>query len=89
MKQNLSNILNEIGFVDKIVFGKLNYNTRVSQFKDKKTYYDECAKTVAAFCEKHRIACHIKYGTALKDNKKTEKIFKTPTQPSLACKAAT
>lgn len=37
--QNLLEILDKISFVDKIIFGKLNYNVRISQFKDNKEFY--------------------------------------------------
>jgi DNA repair photolyase len=32
IEQNLSAILNAIGFVDKIIFGRLNYNKKGTQF---------------------------------------------------------
>ncbi|MDD5291092.1 MAG: radical SAM protein [Patescibacteria group bacterium] len=74
--QNLLKILNEIKFVDKIIFGKLNYNVRVSEFLDNKDFYDRCANIVVNFCNQNKIGYHIKYGTAREDNKKTEKILK-------------
>lgn len=78
VKQDLNIILEKIKFVDKIIFGKLNYNVKVTEFQDNKDYYDQCADTVIDFCEKNNISHHIKYGTAKKDNLKTEKIFKVP-----------
>jgi len=74
--QSLEQILNKLDFVDKIVFGKLNYNVKVSEFQDNKEFYNECANVVVDFCDKKNIEYHIKYGTAKKDNKATEKIFK-------------
>ncbi|MDP2709154.1 MAG: radical SAM protein [bacterium] len=74
--QSLGQILNKLDFVDKIVFGKLNYNVKVSEFQDNKEFYNDCANTVVDFCDKRNIEYHIKYGTAKKDNKVTEKIFK-------------
>lgn len=76
VEQNLSKILESIKFVDKIIFGKLNYNVKVTEFGDNKDFYEECADTVIDFCNKYDIGCHIKYGTKAKDNKKTEKIFR-------------
>lgn len=76
VRQDLTAILDKISFVDKIIFGKLNYNIRVTEFQDNKNFYDECANTVIDFCDKNNIDYHIKYGTQKKDNKRTEKIFK-------------
>jgi len=75
VEQDLKKVLAKINFVDKIIFGKLNYNVKVTEFQDNKDFYDDCAKIVINFCEKNNIGYHIKYGTQKKDNKKTEKIF--------------
>ncbi|MFH1029689.1 MAG: radical SAM protein [bacterium] len=83
-KQNLPEILKRIGFVDKIIFGKLNYNVRVMEFKDNKNFYDERADEVINFCERKNIEYRIKYGTAKKDNEKTEKIFRKVGLPAVA-----
>lgn len=74
--QDLGKILNRVSFVDKIVFGKLNYNTRSSQFKENGMFYNNCARQVIEFCKNNGIEYHIKHGTQEKDNKKTEAIFK-------------
>lgn len=76
VKQDLLKILNKIKFVDKIIFGKLNYNVKVTKFQNNKNFYNNCANIVIDFCKKNNIEYHIKYGTKEKDNKKTEKIFK-------------
>lgn len=75
VKQDLNKILEEISFVDKIIFGKLNYNVKSSQFVYSKDFYQKNAETVVEFCKKKGIEYHIKYGTQKEDNKKTEKIF--------------
>lgn len=78
VQQDLPKILRRISFVDKIIFGRLNYRVETSQFlgeKDKE-FYKQCANDVISFCEKRGIVCHIKSGTLKKDNKKTAKIFK-------------
>ena len=75
-KQDLLKILEKIGFVDKIIFGKLNYNVQVSNYQDNKKFYEECANTVIDFCGNRSIEYHIKYGTRKTDDKKTEKIFR-------------
>jgi DNA repair photolyase len=75
IKQELLTILKKIAFVDKIVFGKLNYNVKTSQFENNETFYEQCANLVEEFCEKRKIEYHIKYGTKKKYNAKTEIIF--------------
>jgi len=81
VKQDLKEVLRKIKFVDKIVFGKLNYNVKVTQFEDNKSFYEECADIVIDFCESNDIEYHIKYGTKKIDNKATEGIFRE--QPNL------
>ncbi len=73
--QSLKEILNKIDFVDKIIFGKLNYNVKVSQFDDNKDFYEEQAEIVKRFCQQRNIKCHIKYGTQKRDEVKTSKIL--------------
>jgi len=75
IQQDLHKILREISFVDKIIFGKLNYNVKSSQFSANRDFYYNCAKIVIEFCKNKGIDYHIKYGTQRKDNRKTEKIF--------------
>lgn len=77
VEQNLQKILSEVNFVDKIIFGKLNYNVDASQsvFGASKEFYDARANEVIDFCETHGIECHIKFGTKKQDSKTTDKIF--------------
>lgn len=63
IKQDIEEILKEIYFVDKIVFGKWNYNGFVGYFKGYKAFYNDSAYKVIKFCEKNNIDCHIKSGT--------------------------
>lgn len=74
--QNLQEILDKVNFVDKIIFGKLNYNVKVTRFDNNKDFYDSCANIVTNFCEKNKIEYHIKYGTQKENNKNTESIFR-------------
>ena len=55
MYQNLSEVLETIKFVDKIIFGKLNYNVAVSKYQNNKEFYEQCANTVIDFCKKNNI----------------------------------
>lgn len=75
IEQNLSELLNEVSFVDKIIFGKLNYNVKTSDFNGNADFYESCARMVIHFCKEKNIAYHIKYGTQLKDDKTTEHIL--------------
>ncbi len=77
VEQDLQEILEQISFVDKIIFGKLNYNVKVSESLGNKEFYENCANLVIDFCKRNKINYHIKYGTQEKDNRKTEIIFKT------------
>ena len=63
IEQNLSEILERISFVDKIIFGKTNYNKKISEYKNYKNFYNDCSNEVIRFCYKNDIAYHIKNGT--------------------------
>lgn len=66
IEQDLSAILNAVAFVDKIIFGRTNYNSEVSKYKGVKEFYNELSHQVIDFCNHKNIAFHIKEGT-LKD----------------------
>lgn len=69
--QDLMAILEAVSFVDKIIFGRMNYSKETSSYKEHKRFYNECAQKVIKFCAKHHKAYHIKDGTItqLKENK--------------------
>lgn len=71
MHQDLAAILEAVSFVDKIIFGRMNYSKETSSYKEHKRFYNECAQKVIKFCMKHHKAYHIKDGTItqLKENK--------------------
>src|SRR5574344_277821 len=52
-EQNFSEILNAVSFVDKIIFGRLNYNKEVTAYKNYKQYFNELAQQVIDYCELH------------------------------------
>jgi len=63
-KQDLNKVLERIKFVDKIIFGRLNYNSAATQYcKSNPGYYRDCVKTVRKFCRQNGIKYHIKKGT--------------------------
>lgn len=74
-KQDIQKLLNKISFVDKIIFGKLNYNVENSQFKYHDEFYEKCANKIVEFCEKNGIKYHIKFGTQKGCNRQSAVIF--------------
>ncbi|MFA5603785.1 MAG: radical SAM protein [Bacilli bacterium] len=69
IEQNFLEILDAVKFVDKIIFGRLHYNKKVSQYKDYKKYYNELSKQVIKFCEENKIEYHIKNKTITEEEK--------------------
>lgn len=63
LRQNLHELLQNIAFVDKIVFGKTNYNKMASAWEGNREFYNACAEEVMSFCWEHQIQCHIKEKT--------------------------
>lgn len=70
IRQDLMAVLEAVSFVDKIIFGRMNYSKETSSYKEHKQFYNECAQNVIDFCTKHQKAYHIKDGTItqLKEN---------------------
>jgi DNA repair photolyase len=83
VKQDITKILKRIAFVDKIIFGKLNYNVQSTQFKDQGDFYNSCAEVVKRFCWDRGIECHIKEGTQKIYNARTKAIFTKCTPENL------
>jgi len=75
IKQDLMNVLEAFSFVDKIIFGKLNYNIKSNQFKENNNFYKSCTNLVIDFCKDNGIEYHIKHGTQEKGDEQTEEIF--------------
>lgn len=63
IEQNFNYILETIGFVDKIIFGRLNYNKQVSAYKDHKAFFNNLAQQTIDFCQMKGVSYHIKSGT--------------------------
>lgn len=63
IEQDYNQILEAIGFVDKIIFGRLNYNKDVTAYKQHKEFFNSLANQTIDFCNKHGINYHIKSGT--------------------------
>ncbi|MDE7433059.1 MAG: radical SAM protein [Lachnospiraceae bacterium] len=63
IEQDFNEILQAVSFCDKIIFGRLNYNKKVAEYKDYKKFFNELAKQVINFCEATGKQYHIKTGT--------------------------
>jgi DNA repair photolyase len=63
IEQDYTEILEAVSFVDKIIFGRLNYNADVSRYKDHKAFFNALAEQTIEFCQTHGKQYHIKSGT--------------------------
>jgi len=63
IKQDLTAILDAVGFTDKIIFGRTNYNKEISAYTNHRAFYNEQAALVIDFCNEHNIQYHIKHRT--------------------------
>ncbi len=63
VSQELREILDKVSFADKIVFGRLNYSTKVKAFPNAREFYNDQAETVMNFCKSRKIKYYIKEGT--------------------------
>jgi DNA repair photolyase len=61
--QDLNQILNAISFTNKIIFGRANYSSVVSSYKNHRSFYNQQVESVVAFCNSKGIDYHIKSGT--------------------------
>jgi len=50
IQQDYAPILEAVSFADKIIFGRLNYNAEVSQYKNHKAFFNELAQQTIDFC---------------------------------------
>ncbi len=63
IEQSLHNILERVSFADRIIFGRTNYNKTVSSYPRVKSWYNDQATQVIAFCKSKGIDYYIKKGT--------------------------
>lgn len=66
IQQDFEDILDAISFVDKIIFGKMNYNSMVSKYSGYKKYFNLLSEKVIKFCQRNNKEYHIKEGTITK-----------------------
>lgn len=65
VEQDLPQILKEVAFADRIIFGRTNYNKVVSAYPGVKAWYHERAQEVIDFCSERGIEYYIKKGTQI------------------------
>lgn len=65
--QNIEDVLDAVSFVNKIIFGRTNYNKTVSAYPGCKAWYNNAAKTVMRYCQENGIDFLIKKGTMTED----------------------
>ena len=63
VEQDFNAILQAVSFCDKIIFGRLHYNKKVSEYKAHKKFFNELAQQVIDFCIANGKDYHIKTGT--------------------------
>jgi DNA repair photolyase len=61
--QDYQEILDAVSFVDKIIFGKINYNKVATSYKDKVSFFNDLANQTIDFCNAKKIDFHSKDGT--------------------------
>lgn len=61
-KQDIHELLEALKFVDLIVFGKWNYDSRASTEQARKEYHDNIL-VLTDFCKSNNIRCHVKSDT--------------------------
>ena len=62
-EQDLHELLETVSFVDRIIFGRTNYNKTASSYEEHRAFYNKCAAEVISFCGEHGIQYHIKEKT--------------------------
>lgn len=63
LEQDFEEILKAISFVDKIIFGRLNYNKKVTEYKNYRIFFNDLSQRVIDFCIANDKDYHIKKGT--------------------------
>lgn len=66
IEQDIRDILDEISFTDKIIFGRTNYSKEISSYKEHKKFYNEQAQIVIDYCKEKEIEYYIKEKTITK-----------------------
>ena len=62
-EQDLEELLEAVSFCDKIIFGRINYNKKATEYKQHRHFFNGLVERVIAFCNAHGIEYYIKDGT--------------------------
>ena len=63
VRPDLRALLEAVSFTERIIFGRMNYNKRVSEYDGAKQFFNMEAEKVISFCREKHIDFHIKEGT--------------------------
>ena len=63
VKQDLEQLLSSVDFVDRIIFGQMNYVSKATNYPKREEFYKNCVEEVVNFCEDLGIEWHIKEKT--------------------------
>jgi len=63
LQQNLYQLLSSVDFVDRIIFGQMNYVSEATRYPRREEFYKNSVATVVNFCEDLGIEWHIKEKT--------------------------
>lgn len=66
IQQDIRNILNSVSFVDRIIFGRLNYNVMVPRYPNYKKNFKEVSNHVVEFCKENNKEYYIKKASEMK-----------------------
>ena len=77
VEQDLEKLLAEVAFVDRIVFGRMNYVPAVNEYPKFQEFYNSCALKVAEFCEDSGIEYYVKKGTVVLEKETDFKHYTT------------
>lgn len=69
IEQDIQEILETVSFADRIIFGRTNYNSIISQYPNCREFYNKLSLKVIDFCEMNGIDCYIKDGTLMTKHK--------------------
>lgn len=66
--QSLQELLSQVSFTNKIIFGRTNYSSKVTKgYPDHRQFYNVKSHEVIDFCKEHKIEYYIKQKTMTKE----------------------
>lgn len=86
INQDINKILDRLSFVDKFIFGRLNYNAKVSEYDGYKNFFNEMAQAVIFFAKKNKKQYYIKKGTITETNSQNNHLYSNTDANTVFCK---